>query len=129
MSSDMLLRSSSCVDVPHGTEAGEAGVRRVCPQPPSKQPRELLPNMYSHPDKWKELSIGRERQDRPRAGRVVGIGAVTITHLTSGLLKMAPGSKIFGAGWHEQVHILRNSSIRLAKMSLPCFSQWMVLLT
>lgn len=81
-----------------GPEAGEAGVRRVCLQPPSKQPREPLPNMYSHPGQWKELSMGWERQDRPRAGRVVGIGAVTITSLTSGLLEMAPGSKIFGAG-------------------------------
>ena len=73
-----------------GPEAGEAGVRRVCLHPPSKQPREPLPNMYSHPDKWKELSMGQERQDRPRARRVVGIGAVTIISLTSGLLELVP---------------------------------------
>ena len=112
-----------------GPEAGEAGVRRICLHPPSKQPREPLPNMYSHPDKWKELSMGRERQDRPRARRVVGTGAVTITSLTSGLLELVPGSKIYGAGWHEQVHLLRNSSNLLAKMTLPCFYQWIVLLT
>ena len=41
--------------------------------------------------------MGQEkRQDRPRARRVVGIGAVTIISLTSGLLELVPGSKIFG---------------------------------
>lgn len=57
---------------------------------------------------------------------VVGIGAVTITSLTSGLLERGLSSKIFGAGWQEQVHILRNSSNRLAKMTLPCFYQRIV---
>ena len=76
-----------------GPEAREARVRRVCLQSSSKQPREPLPNMYSHPDKWKELSMGRERQDRPRAGRAVGIGAVTATSLTSGLLECGPSLK------------------------------------
>lgn len=100
MSSDMLHTNHPVLMFhKEGQEAGGDWVRRVCFQAASKQSREELPNRYSHPDKWKGLSTGQERQDQPRAGRVVGVGAVTITSLTSGVLEGSPELKdLWGQG-------------------------------
>lgn len=68
MSSDMLLRSSSWPVFPmEGPEAGKPGLGGSA-SALLQAAREPLPNMYSHPDKWKELSMGREGRTGPGQG-------------------------------------------------------------